>query len=73
VEYAVDRWQELRRQRLLTCQVHAIDVSAAAPPKKAEDEMQAWRLRDYLWLQAAQWLKGDEPVFQAEDRQACED
>jgi hypothetical protein len=68
-----DRLNELRRQRLLACQVIAVDVSAAAPPKRAEDEMQAWRLRDYLWLLAAQWLREAEPVFCAEDSQACED
>jgi hypothetical protein len=68
-----DRLMELRRQRLLTCPVHAVDVSTAAPPKKAADEMQAWRLRDYLWLLAAQWLREAEPVFCAEDGQACED
>jgi hypothetical protein len=68
-----DRLNELRRQRLLTCQVHAVDVSTAAPPKKVEEEMQAWRLRDYLWLLTAQWLRQAEPVFCAEDRQACED
>jgi hypothetical protein len=68
-----DRLHELRRQRLLTCQVHAVDVSAAAPPKKAQEEMQAFRLRDHLWLLTAQWLREAEPVFGAEDRQACED
>jgi hypothetical protein len=68
-----DRLSELRRQRLLACQVIAVDVSAAAPPKKTEDERQAWRLRDYLWLLTAQWLREAEPVFGAEDRQACED
>jgi hypothetical protein len=68
-----DRLNELRRQRLLTCPVHAVDVSTAAPPKQAADEMQAWRLRDYLWLLTAQWLREAEPVFCAEDRQACED
>src|SRR5262245_46811391 len=35
--------------------------------------MQACRLRDYLWLLTAQWLKEAEPVFAAEDRQHCED
>jgi hypothetical protein len=68
-----DRLHELRRQRLLTCQVVAVDVSTAAPPKKTEDEMQAFRLRDYLWLLTAQWLREAEPVFCAEDRQMCED
>jgi hypothetical protein len=69
----VDRLQELRRQRLLMCQVTGVDVSTNAPPKQTDDAMEAWRLRDYLWLKAAQWLKEDEPVFCADDRQACED
>jgi phage terminase large subunit len=68
-----DRLNELRRQRLLACQVHAVDVSTAAPVKRSEDEMQAWRLRDYLWLLTAQWLREAAPVFCAADRQACAD
>lgn len=68
-----DRLAELRKQGVITCQVHGVDVSQAAPPKHAADEMQAFRLRDHLWLQVAQWLRDEAPVFGAEDRQACED
>jgi hypothetical protein len=68
-----DRLAELKRQGLITCQVHGVDVSQAAPPKQATDEMQAHRLRDHLWLRTAQWLRDEQPVFCAADQQASED
>jgi hypothetical protein len=68
-----DRLMELQHQGRIRCQVQEVDVSRAAPPKQPEDEMQAHRLRDHLWLLMAKWLRDDAPVFCAEDRQACED
>jgi hypothetical protein len=68
-----DRLVELKRQGLIACQVHGVEVSQAAPPKQATDEMQAYRMRDYLWLRTAQWLRDEQPVFCAQDRGACED
>ena len=68
-----DRLAELRRQGRIQCQVLAVDVSQAAPRKQLEDDMQAHRLRDHLWLLAATWLRDEDPIFAAPDRQACED
>ena len=68
-----DRLAELKRQGRLRCQVLGVDVSHAAPPKQLGDDMQAHRLRDHLWLLVAKWLRDEDPVFCAEDRQACED
>ena len=68
-----DRLAELRRPGRIRPTIEGVDVSAAAPPKAPTDDMQAYRLRDYLWLQTAAWLREAEPVFGAEDRQACED
>ena len=31
------------------------------------------RLRDYLWLEMARWLREEAPIFGADDRHACED
>jgi hypothetical protein len=68
-----DRLAELKRLGQIACQVVAVDVSAAAPPKKLDQDMQAFRLRDHLWLLVAGWLRDEAPVFCAGDRQACED
>ena len=68
-----DRLMELKRLGRITCQVSGVDVSTAAPPKTVKDEMQAYRLRDHLWLLTAQWLRDEAPVFCAEDPQANED
>jgi phage terminase large subunit len=68
-----DRLAELKRHGRLRCQVLGVDVSTAAPPKQLEDDMQAHRLRDHLWLLTAAWLRDEDPVFCAADRQACED
>jgi phage terminase large subunit len=68
-----DRLAELKRLGRVGCQVHSVDVSAAAPPKTLQDEMQAYRLRDHLWLRMARWLREEAPVFCAEDRQATAD
>jgi phage terminase large subunit len=68
-----DRLFELKRHGRICCQVFGVDVSRAAPPKQLEDDMQAHRLRDHLWLLTATWLRDEDPVFCAADRQACED
>jgi len=68
-----DRLAELKRLGRIRCQIMGVDVSHAAPPKQLGDEMQAHRLRDHLWLLVAKWLRDDDPVFCADDRQACED
>jgi phage terminase large subunit len=68
-----DRLAELQRLGRVGCQVFAVDVSAAAPPKQLQDEMQGHKLRDHLWMQTARWLKEEAPIFCAEDAQANED
>lgn len=68
-----DRLAELRRQGKITCEVRAVNVSNAAPKKHTSEDMQAYRVRDYLWLEMARWLREEAPVFCAEDRQACEE
>src|SRR5262249_18813378 len=64
---------ELRRQGRHRCQVGGVTVSTSAPPKQSQDEMEAHLLRDYLWLLVARWLRDEEPVFCAPDRQAGRD
>jgi hypothetical protein len=68
-----DRLAELRRHGRIRPAIEGVDVAAAAPLKATQDDMQAHRPRDYLWLQTAIWLRDAEPIFAAEDRQACED
>jgi phage terminase large subunit len=68
-----DRLVELKHHGRIRCQVLGVDVSRTAPLKQPEDEMQAYRFRDHLWLLIARWLRDQDPVFCAEDRQACED
>ncbi len=68
-----DRLAELKRLGRIRCQVMGVDVSRAAPTKQLHDDMQAHRLRDHLWLLVAKWLRDEDPVFCADDRQACED
>jgi len=68
-----DRLAELRRQARHRAQVMGVTVSERAPAKQPGDEMQAHLLRDHLWLLVARWLREEEPVFCAPDRQACSD
>ena len=68
-----DRLMELRRAGELRCQVVGVDVATAAPPKKVADEAQGRRLRDWLWLEMARWLRDEAPVFAAGDPQANQD
>jgi hypothetical protein len=68
-----DRLLELKRLGRIRPVIEGVDVAAAAPLKASQDDMQAHRLRDYLWLATAAWLRDAAPIFAAEDRQACED
>jgi hypothetical protein len=68
-----DRLVELRRDRRIRPMIAGVNVTDAGPLKASADDMQAHRLRDYLWLQTAAWLRDAAPIFCAEDRQACED
>jgi hypothetical protein len=68
-----DRLAELKRQGKITATVVAVNVATAAPGTRVKGEPRPRLLRDYLWLEMARWLREQEPVFCAEDRQACED
>jgi hypothetical protein len=68
-----DRLAELQRQGQIRCAVVAVNVAEAPPVEPRQGEPRPRRLRDYLWLEMARWLREEAPVFCAEDRQACED
>jgi hypothetical protein len=70
-----DRLREVRREQGTPWTVVDVDVSRSAPPRR-RGEPRARKLRDWLWLEVATWLRDDSPVFAwttAEERQACED
>jgi hypothetical protein len=70
-----DRLAELKRQHGTAWTVVGIDVSRSAPPHR-RGEPKPKRLRDYLWLEVARWLREEAPVFAwstAAEHQACED
>jgi hypothetical protein len=70
-----DRLREVRRQQGKPWTVVDVDVSRSAPARR-RGEPRAKRLRDWLWLAVATWLRDEAPVFAwttAEERQACED
>lgn len=68
-----DRLAELKRQGLITCTVVPVNVAEKAPPVRHPADAKPRLLRDYLWLEVAQWLRDSQPVFCAEDQGACED
>ncbi|MFW5834552.1 MAG: DEAD/DEAH box helicase family protein, partial [Pseudomonadota bacterium] len=64
------------RLRELGWRVIDVSFGAAAPARGPLDEAQGRLMRDYLWLQAARWLRYEDPSFaQAarQDAQAAED
>lgn len=68
-----DRLAELKRQGLIPCTVVPVNVAENAPPVRHPADAKPRLLRDYLWLETAQWLRDSQPVFCAEDQGACED
>jgi phage terminase large subunit len=68
-----DRLAELKRQGAITCQVVAVNVAEKAPPVRHPADAKPRLLRDYLWLEMAQWLRDEAPVFCAPERESCED
>src|SRR5262249_28852774 len=71
----VDRLKEVRREQGKPWAVVEVDVSRAAPSHR-RGEPAPKRLRDWLWLEMAKWLREDAPVFAwstPAERQACED
>jgi hypothetical protein len=70
-----DRLREIRRQQGAAWTVVDVDVSRSAPARR-RGEPRAKKLRDWLWLEVATWLRDEAPVFAwttPEERQACED
>lgn len=68
-----DRLAELAAQGKIRARVVAVNVATDPPVQPRQGEPRPRRLRDYLWLEMARWLREDEPVFCADDREACED
>lgn len=68
-----DRLAELKRQQVIWCEVIPVNVAEKAPLVRHPADAKPRLLRDYLWLEMAQWLREDAPVFCADDRGACED
>lgn len=68
-----DRLAELKRQGFISCTVIPVNVAEKAPPVRHPADAKPRLLRDYLWLEVAQWLRDSQPVFCAEDAGACED
>jgi hypothetical protein len=71
-----DRLAEIMRERKTSkkwhCTVTEVDVAESAPEKTDRDDGQCYKLRDYLWVQARQWLREKEPCFIYKDREYCE-
>ena len=68
-----DRLVELKAQGKITARVVAVNVSNDPPVQPRKGEPRPRLMRDYLWLEMVRWLREDEPVFRADDREACED
>jgi hypothetical protein len=68
-----DRLAELHRQGRIRGAVVAVNVAEAPPVQPRQGEPRPRRLRDYLRLEMARWLRDEAPIFGADDRQACED
>jgi hypothetical protein len=70
-----DRLKEVRRDEGKAWSVVEVDASRAAPPYR-RGEPKPGRLRDYLWLEMARWLREESPIFAGTfpaERQAAED
>jgi phage terminase large subunit len=68
-----DRLAELKRQGLLRVALVPVNVSEKAPLVRHPADAKPRLLRDYLWLQMAEWLRTAQPVFCAENQEACQD
>jgi hypothetical protein len=68
-----DRLAELKAQGKITARVVAVNVSNDPPVQPRKGEPRPRLMRDYLWLEMARWLREEEPVFRADEREACED
>ena len=68
-----DRLAEIKRHGQLPCDLVPVNVAEKAPLVRHPADAKPRLLRDYLWLEMAEWLRSAQPVFCAEDRGACED
>jgi hypothetical protein len=68
-----DRLAELQRHGGIPATLVPVNVAEKPPAVFHPHEARPRLLRDYLWLECAQWLREAHPVFQAPDRTACED
>jgi phage terminase large subunit len=68
-----DRLAELKRHGGITATLVPVNVAEKPPAVFHPHEARPRLLRDHLWLECAQWLRDAQPVFQAPDRNACED
>lgn len=50
-----------------------VNFGAAAPKRSPVDDAQGWIMRDYLWLQVAQWIHHNAPSFYTAARLAAEE
>jgi len=78
----VDRLNELKRQhnadpRNVRCTfiIIGVNASSAAPDRKPGEGVpaQGAKMRDFMWLATAEWLKNEAPVFQSKDVETRED
>jgi hypothetical protein len=70
-----DRLKEVRKEQALPWTLVEVDVSRQAPSHR-RGEPRPRKLRDYLWLEVAKWLRDESPVFAwrtPEERQHAED
>jgi hypothetical protein len=71
-----DRLAEVRREQSQPWTLVDVNVTREAPRTSLKGEPRPKRLRDWLWIEMARWLRADAPVFAhttPEEHQACED
>ena len=76
-----DRLMELRREsdeggnpRIHPfVKIASVNVAEKAPVRFLDTESQPYRLRDYLWIEMARWLREDEPSFAGIDPEIAQD
>lgn len=74
-----DRLREIKRdpQSRLKAQINDVNVACSAPLRRKNNkdtvEAQGAKLRDYLWLAVADWLRDEAPSFGAVDSDLAED
>lgn len=75
----VDRLRELRTEKKIKARIVEVNVAQSAPerfdPYEEEGtvEAQGAKLRDYLWLEGARWVRDEAPSFGMVDKDIAED